>query len=455
MSSAAQRAVDRVREALRGRRLVWNGIRGEDGEPLGQLPELAASLAVIAPLRSGSVPPDSNITYEHLSGARPDLDRPDLDIDTGAAADRYRAAFLRELDSSCVLMTYRPSDLTTALAFSMSQTTTLAGMLRDRQSAFEHKPWVERSLAARGVRGLGWRYIADEHRARAKRYVAGGPQILRASRASGGFGIVAARTADDVDRYWPEQSETFVAVAPYLTPSVPVNLSGVVFGDGSVRLHPPSVQLIGIPACTNRPFGYCGNDFAAAAELDGAVLGQLDDLARAAAAWLAEERYLGVFGVDALVRDGLVHFTEINPRFQGSSALSADIAQRLEVPDLYLDHLAAHLGLPPVDEGRSIRDWARAQPAVAQVVVHNTAGMVLVRDLDTPLPERPPRTRLGHLARDVRIDPGATLCRVTIPHAVTRTGFEIDDGAMQLARSLHGAFAAPAPEDSARDESGA
>ena len=137
----------------------------------------------------------------------------------------------------------------------MSDTMTLAGPWKDRQSAFEHKPWVERSLALRGVRGLNWQYVADEHRSRAKRLLASGPHILRASRTSGGVGIVAVATEEEVDRFWPEQPDTFVAVAPFLESAMPLNFSGCVFADGSLRLHPPSVQLIGIASCVDRRFG--------------------------------------------------------------------------------------------------------------------------------------------------------------------------------------------------------
>lgn len=47
------------------------------------------------------------------------------------------------------------------------------------------------------------------------------------------------------------------------------------------------------------------------------------------------------------MKDGRIYFTEVNPRFQGSSALSAEIAGELGVPDLLLEHLAASLGLEP------------------------------------------------------------------------------------------------------------
>ena len=48
--------------------------------------------------------------------------------------------------TECVLVTYRPSAFTTALAFSMRGTLELAGMHKERQAAFENKPWVAQGI---------------------------------------------------------------------------------------------------------------------------------------------------------------------------------------------------------------------------------------------------------------------------------------------------------------------
>lgn len=60
-------ALSGVRSALGGRKLVWFGIRGEDGEALLPLSELQASFSVIATLRSGSIAPESNVSLETSS----------------------------------------------------------------------------------------------------------------------------------------------------------------------------------------------------------------------------------------------------------------------------------------------------------------------------------------------------------------------------------------------------
>lgn len=244
--TGGEKQLRQVRRALGGKRLLWFGTRGEDGEALLQLPELQASFTVTAPLRSARLPEHCNVTLEELSGARPDLDRHDVDLDNSTAMWEFRHRLLQAVSARCAIVTYRPTQLVSTFAFSMSETMTLAGLFKDRQLAFEHKPWVETSLAKQGVRTLGWRYIADEHRPRVRRMAATGPLVLRASRASGGVGVVRLDASADVDDHWPPDGEGFVGAAGFLDGAVPLNLSGCVFPDGSVHLHPASLQLIGL-----------------------------------------------------------------------------------------------------------------------------------------------------------------------------------------------------------------
>lgn len=230
-----------------------------------------------------------------------------------------------------------------------------------------------------------------------------------------------------------------MAIAPFLS-GVPINFSGCVFADGTVRLHPASVQLIGIPSCTTRAFGYCGNDFGQLPERFGkATLDRIDSLGRRVGAWLYQERYLGAFGVDAIVADGEVLFTEVNPRLQGSSAVSALIARQLGSSDLFLDHLAASLGLAPVGSGFSIGEWAALQPAISHVVPHNVSPAPLARGSEPPtVPAGGSISQLA--ARGLPVDPGGALCCATLPRSVTESGFELHADVETLVRSLKAMF---------------
>lgn len=439
--SSREQAIEAIRESLDGRRLLWYGIRGEDGEPLLSIPELSASLAITAKLRSASIDPDSNIALEDIAGVRPDLDSPGADLPGTLAASEFRRRLLREVSSDCVVMTYRPARLTSSVAYAMSDSMTLAAPQHDRQRAFENKPWVETELKRLGVRGLNWRYVADEYRARVRREAGARPLVLRVSRSSGGVGIARAESGEAVEAGWPHDSDEFVAVATYLADATPVNFSGVVFPNGELRLHPPSVQLVGIRSCTDRPFGYCGNDFAAAAALDTDLLTQLDDLGETVGAWLHRERYAGAFGVDALLHDGNCHFTEINPRFQGSSSVSAEIGAELDEPDLYLDHLSAWIGKGPVGEPRSLRWWAEHQSPRAQIVVHNT-GERCAFVAGNALPTLPSGMRLSQMPPEgVGIEHGASLGRLGLRRRVTGMGYDLDAESEAQVASIVSAYA--------------
>ncbi len=453
MNAVADRVVAEVRAALDGRQIVWFGTRGEDGEALLRFPELVASFAVTAPLRSGRLAESANVTLEQLSGHRPDLDRHDIDEAAGESARRFRAGLLRQVSARCAVVTYRPAQLVSTMAFSMTDTMTLAGLFKDRQVAFEHKPWVESALEGRGVRTLGWRYVANEHSMRAMRLADAGPVILRTNRSSGGVGIVHAPDRDTVSARWPEDDEGFIGVAPFVADAVPINLAGCVFGNGLVRLQAPSVQLIGIDGCTDRPFGFCGNDFGAASALPATALEQLDAMARDVGGWLHDERYVGAFGVDALWADGKVHFTEVNARFQGSSALSAVVADEVGQPDLFVDHLGASLGLCPADPGLTLTEWTRRQSPRAHLVVHNVTGGTLRR---TRALVRPAAQRDVALAQvlplDVAAEPGSTLYRTVFDRSITSTGFDVDPSVQALVRTLNDNFEVPMAAREARSD---
>ena len=294
MNSEAQlAALDR---ALGDRELIWFGIRGDDAAAMLRLPQFTSCFSVTAPLRAAKLAVSESL--EDITGLRVDLDTYDIDIDPGAEVLLLRRRLLARANRRSAIATYRPSHFLSAAHFASLDTAQYLGLFKDRQTAFEHKPWVETQLRRIGVRTLDWRYFADESRHEVRRSLERGPLVLRASRSSGGEGIELLESPDALDEKWPFRNDHLVAVSRYLADSVPVNIGACVFPGGTVVLHPASVQLIGIPECTNRRFGYCGNDFGAFAELDPSIVQDVDRTTRLVGAWLASVGYLGAFGVD-------------------------------------------------------------------------------------------------------------------------------------------------------------
>lgn len=366
----AQKRVAQISAALQGRQLVYFGTRGADAEPLLKVPNFQVIVSLIAPLQAGTV---RETCLETLTNERVELDDYTIDNDTRPIVSQVRRALLRELEGPSALLAYRPCAFLTSAWFPRSDRVKYLGLFHGHQTCFEHKAWVERQLKACGVPVLPWLFYADEEADIIREWVAAEPIVLRANRSDGGLGVRYVPNPESLEAQWPSHGDGFLAVTQYLANSISLNINACVFPDGSASLHGPSLQLIGIPALTSRIFGYCGNDFGAAAALDPAILDSFEALTRQTARWLRSQGYLGVFGVDAIVHKGKVYLTEVNPRFQGSSLLSARLDAEIGRPDVFLEHLAAFLGLPPLEQPK-LRELVASQPPRAHAVAHNLTG---------------------------------------------------------------------------------
>jgi hypothetical protein len=432
MEGTREELVTKLTSQLGGRKLVWVGSRGHDAASFIDLPQFSESYGIIAPLGSLSLAVD--FALENISGERADLDTYKIDDDRRPPAQELRKRLLQSLNEPAVVVAYRPFSLLSALCYPRSDYVTYLGMFHERQATFEHKPWVESELRKLGIPVIPWRYFANEDRTPLEEYVAAvGVAVLRTNRSDGGAGLRVVRAADQIGDRMPHVPEGFFAAAPFLAPAIPVNINACVFGDGGVSLHPPSLQIIGVEAFTERRFGYCGNDFSAVKLLPKCHLLDLETITVKAGRWLHSQGYLGAFGLDALVYRGQVLLTEINPRFQGSSLLSARIDKRLGRPDIYLCHLSAYLGrsAPPL---RSLVDLVNAQADVSQILVHNSR--------DTPA-----RFALASLnemmdlelvpSGGVSILPDAIAFRAVLRTSVTTDGYSVRPSVIEALQREH------------------
>jgi ATP-grasp domain len=257
--------------------------------------------------------------------------------------------------------------------------------------------------------------------------VARGPVMLRRSRTSGGEGIRRVENAAELIEHWPRADEAFVSVAPFLEGSLPLNVGATVWHDG-VTVHHPSVQLVGVASCVTRPFGYCGNDFGLAAQLDPALLDQIEEYTTRIGRWLRGYGYLGTFGIDFLVHRGVAKFTEINPRFQGSTHASSQLDVEAGQSCLMLEHIAAFLGVDAPRQ-RPLRDIASEVAAFAHIVVHWTGRRAQPLDpgsLVRRVTANAGGSRVDVLTRpQLTTEPGAVVARITVRDRVTTTGFEL------------------------------
>jgi hypothetical protein len=421
--TSREEQIDAIAGTLGERELIWFGIRGEDAAAYLALPQFTSSFSITAPLQAAKLATSESL--EESTGIRVDLDVYDVDLDPSQSVLALRRRLLTSSNRLSAITTYRPSHFLSAVHFASLERTEYLGLFKDCQTAFEHKPWVEYELRRVGIRTLPWRYFADESRDQIKLAVQHRPQVLRASRSSGGEGMELISSPAAVDEKWPFREDHLVSVTEFLPDTVPVNVGAVTFLDGTVAVHPASIQLIGIPLCTSRRFGYCGNDFGVFRLLSHRQLREIDDMTRRSGRWLASRGYVGAFGADYLVDGDDVYLTEINPRMQGSTALSAELAERIDHPGILLDHLAAFLRLEP-GPSLTITDWASEIPVAGQVVVHNTGGSGIGRQ-PLSLPAWPSeRLRLELLpAHQIVVLPGAVLFRLVHEGPVTATGYDV------------------------------
>ena len=405
-----------IETALLGRELVYFGTRGADAESLLNLPNLASIFALIAPLDARSV---HEISLEGETGERVELDCYSLDSDRRKLIDDLRRRLLHLFDRPSAVLPYRPCSFLTSAWFPRSDRTLYLGMFHNSQACFEHKPWVESQLSRFGVRVIPWCYWADSDRRLISEWATKQILVLRTNYSDGGAGVRLLRDPSAIDTEWPTHGDGFLAAAPYLESSIPLNINACVFPDGTLTLHGPSLQVIGIPSLTRRVFGYCGNDFARVADLETHVLDELEKMTVRTGSWLHQNGYRGAFGIDALLHDGLLYLTEVNPRFQGSSLHSARIDDILGRADIFLEHAAAFLGLS-ASSVVPLRELARAQPAISHLIFHNPHD-VPIRVKQQPIagPEVSSRLLPGP---DVLVLQGAIAFELVVSGSVTTDG---------------------------------
>ena len=193
--------------------LVFVGIRGHDAAPLLALPQFTECFAVAAPLDAGAL--NTDVTLEGMLRRRLDLDTYDYDFDTSRALAEFRVHLMSRLRGDSLVTTYRPSHFLWNVGFASLDSTRILGMFKDRQAAYEYKPWVESEVGRLGLRCVPWRYVADESRQFEADTITT-RTVLRASRSAGGVGMALASTGQEVLDMWPAASDHLVALGPYL-----------------------------------------------------------------------------------------------------------------------------------------------------------------------------------------------------------------------------------------------
>lgn len=422
--------IEQIEDRLAGRPLVWFGTRGTDAEALKCLRDFEGVYSLVARLGVSHWAAHQEVCLEELTGRRVDLNSYTIDADLSDAAAELHAAMMSAIAGGAYVAAYRACHFLSAASLARYGERSVLSMFYGMQSAFDHKPWVETQLQAEGVETIGWDYFSHHDWSEIGALLRRGPLVLRTSYSDGGTGLRMIREPSELGPEPPRTSDRLLAASRYLEPSVPLNVSGCVWHDGTVTLHAPSVQLVGHAVCTDNPFAYCGNDFASLrCCVSDDQLDRLEDVAVRTGEWLFRHGYRGAFGVDALLFSGRILLTEVNPRFQGCSALGAQIAGERGLPDIYLDHIATFLGVEAPRKRPALREYADAQVgagAQAQVIAY-ADGAVRTRPESMPA-DMPGRQLVGLPSRHTVVQPHAMLFKLFVEEPVLmsdETGVEL------------------------------
>jgi hypothetical protein len=348
-----------LQDRLGSSRLIWFGANGQDARALLALEQFTHCFSLFGPLDAVTIEEKS---LERLTRKR------QVTLKLEAMLHGDGLSFLEAIKDACdqpsYLVSYSYLPFASVLRAS-SPNVTIMGLTRDQNRLLNAKALVEEALAKLGTIKMTPWWTAEPGPNRLEELrtaVHEGPIVLRLRQGIIGSGR-AHELVQDEDALGKSillQRDVPLSVAPYLIEHLPVSIHGCVFRDGGVTLHTPSVQLIGLANCTRFPFGFCGNDFGRAKQLSPVAVRHLEDTTRAVGRWLHTLGYRGIFGIDAMAHEEEVLFMEINPRFLGSSRLSAKLDAENGLSDIFLDHLMAWLGLdsyeqPPLDELLSIQ----------------------------------------------------------------------------------------------------
>lgn len=241
------------------------------------------------------------------------------------------------------------------------------------------RTWVRRQLKELGVPvipGSEVRLDPAMFEPLVKRH--GLPMVISLDRSAAGSGIHLVHDEADFRAIAEAHRGEAAAVMQFIH-GRSLSMAAVRTDNGTL-LGEPSVQIIGQPGLTSLNFGWCGNDFSGSL-LQEHEIEQMQAIQKRIGGWLGSlsadghTGFHGIFGIDYISDGKQVYFTEINPRFLGTTALMADREQELgRIPVSFL-HMVPFLPSVTVDEDFVEEYNESSRPLdVSQLCIHNTAG---------------------------------------------------------------------------------
>lgn len=199
----------------------------------------------------------------------------------------------------------------------------------------------------------------------------GNQLVLKLPVGSAGGKVYFVEDHNGLSSLQSKYSSSHVLIQKYV-PGFPVNLQGVIAAN-EVSWAPPSIQIIGPIECTNNKFEWCGNDWNISSYLSKDDITNIVFIAEEIAKGLISHEYLGIIGLDFLLDNETrtPYLIEINPRFQGSTALLSQLELLNDSYPLVAKQINAFAGYCPFPTTSSKNVWPYFDVNGSQVILHN------------------------------------------------------------------------------------
>lgn len=169
--------------------------------------------------------------------------------------------------------------------------------------------------------------------------------VIQEAFSSGGDGTIIIRASDNLN--FIESNKRYL-VSPYIKDGLSVNVH-IVIGSDNILFFAPSVQIVNE---IQKKILYFGADFTCYTSVESKMQSEIKSTSLTIGKKLQFEGYRGVLGIDFLIKDSILYFMEINPRFQASTQLlNKGIRARVKT-SLHELHIAAFhsTSLDKIDE---------------------------------------------------------------------------------------------------------
>jgi len=160
--------------------------------------------------------------------------------------------------------------------------------------------------------------------------------VIQAETGSGGDNTFLVTCKEDMPIL---NKDSKYCVSEYVN-NTPLNISLIIYDDG-IQFLPISAQLI---LLSDYKFKYVGGDFVFAQNLSNNVIDQIKEGSLKISNHIKDLGYRGILGIDFILKDGIVYFMEINPRFQASTFLISKVLRSNYNTDVAELHYNALIG---------------------------------------------------------------------------------------------------------------